>query len=79
MTRRSRFFSGIAFTVVLAACGSAADPLGPGDAGPSLNGGLVTGSNRTDTTSTGTTSTETPPPPPSDTTSRGGGLVTGSN
>lgn len=72
MIRRSRFVSGIALTVILAACGSGADPVGP-DAGPSYTGGLVTGSNRSDSTTTTTTT------PTDSTTQRSGGLVTGSN
>ena len=66
---RKRLLSGIALAVVLAACGdSGGDPLGP-TGGPSMDGGLVVGGNRTDTTTT---------PPPS-TTSGDGGLVVGGN
>lgn len=78
MIRRSRFVSGIALTVILAACGSGADPVGP-DVGPSYTGGLVTGSNRSDSTSTGTSSTTTTTTESDTTTQRSGGLVTGSN
>lgn len=80
MSRRSRIFSGIALALALTACGdTGGDPLGPG-AGPSMNGGLVTGSNGTapaDSTGTGTQSTTTEPDSAS--TGRTGGLVTGSN
>lgn len=74
---RSRFISGIALAVALAACGEAGrDPTGPD--GPSMNGGLVVGGNRgQDSTSTGTPSSTTSEP---DSTSlENGGLVVGGN
>jgi hypothetical protein len=65
---RKRLLSGIALAVVLAACGdSGGDPLGP-TGGPSMDGGLVVGGNKSDTTSTGTQA-------PTD----DGGLVVGGN
>lgn len=78
MTRRSRFFWGFALTVLLAACGPGGDPIGP-DADPSLNGGLVTGSNGTGTGDGGTQSTTTTSESDSTGVNRTGGLVTGSN
>lgn len=52
MSRR-RLFSGIALAAMVAACGDLArDPLGPGG-DPSLDGGLVVGGNRSDSTSVG--------------------------
>lgn len=84
MTRRSRFVWGFALTVLLAACGPGGDPIGP-DGGPSLNGGLVTGSNGTGsgdgsgTGGGGTQSTGTTTETDSTGTNRSGGLVTGSN
>jgi hypothetical protein len=84
MTLRSRFISGFALTVFLAACGPGGDPIGP-DVDPSLSGGLVTGSNGTGsgggtggddgTQSTTTSTAETD----STGANRTGGLVTGSN
>lgn len=83
MTRRSRFVWGFALTVFLAACGPGGDPIGP-DGGPSLNGGLVTGSNGTGSgggTGSGDAGTQSNTTTDSDSTGTGrtGGLVTGSN
>ena len=77
MSRFSRLIPVVAVTILLAACGQAGDnPVGP--AGPSFDGGpLVTGGNRSDSTSTGTTGTTTTAP--TDSTNRGGPLVTGGN
>jgi hypothetical protein len=48
---RKRLFSGIALAVVLAACGETGrDPLGPD--GPSYDGGLLVGGNKSDSTCT---------------------------
>lgn len=70
---RKRFFSGIAVAVVLAACGeSGRDPLGPVD-GPSMDGGLLVGGNKSDSTSTGNSSGG------STTTDDDGGLLVGGN
>ena len=75
---RTRIFAGIALVVALAACGeTGSDPLGPGDR-PSMNGGLVVGGNRGDTTSTGGSGSSTATEP--DTTGyENGGLVVGGN
>jgi hypothetical protein len=81
MTRRSRFVWGFALTVLLAACGPGGDPIGP-DGGPSLTGGLVTGSNGTgsgDGSGSGGTQSTSTAETDSTGTNRSGGLVTGSN
>lgn len=72
---RTRLFSGIALAVVLAACGETGrDPVGP-TGGPSLDGGLLVGGNRSDSTSTGGSGGST-----STTTSEDdGGLLVGGN
>lgn len=54
MSRSSRLITGIAVTLLLAACGQAGDPL-TGPDGPSLNGGYSTGGNRAEGDSTVTT------------------------
>ena len=75
---RSRIISGIALAVALAACGEAGrDPVGPSD-GPSMNGGLVVGGNRSDSTSTGT-GTGTNNTEPDSSSYDNGGLVVGGN
>lgn len=70
---RTRIFAGIALVVAFAACGdTGGDPLGPGG-GPSMNGGLVVGGNRSDSTGTGSTIE------PDTTAPENGGLVVGGN
>lgn len=60
----------VAFVLALAACGDTSDsPLAP--SGPSLNSGLLTGSNAQATASSDTTTTATTP--------ERSGLLTGSN
>lgn len=83
MSRFSRLIPAVAVTILLAACGQdGANPVAPD--GPSFDGGiLVTGGNRTqpDSTSGTTTSTTTTEggEAQTDTTGRGGILVTGGN
>lgn len=88
---RFRIVSAFAVALMLAACSdSASDPLGPD--GPRMNnGGLVVGSNRTDSDSTaaaptrastqtaGTTSVDEDTIPDEDGSADNGGLVVGSN
>ena len=82
MSRLPRLIPIFAVLISLAACGQAGEnPVAP--AGPSLDGGLlVTGGNRTesDSSSTSTASTASANGDvESDTTNRGGLLVTGGN
>lgn len=73
---RKRLFSGIALAAVLAACGEAGrDPIGPSD-GPSLDGGLLVGGNKSDSTSTGSGSGSGSG---SNTSADDGGLLVGGN
>jgi len=81
MSRWTRWIPALAVAVLLAACsgGESTNPMGP--AGPSFNGGYVTGSNDTpppdSTTTVASSGSETTAE--SDSTSRGGGYVTGAN
>ena len=79
MSRFSRLISAVGVSILLAACGQGAgNPVEP--AGPSLDGGiLVTGGNRTESDSTSTGTTTTTQTTSSDSTDRGGILVTGGN
>lgn len=75
MSRLPRLITAVAVTILLAACGQAGEnPVGP--AGPSLDGGLLTGGgNRTEADSTSITSADAP----ADSTGRGGLLTGGGN
>lgn len=81
MSRFSRLIPAVAVTILLAACGQdGANPVAPD--GPSFDGGiLVTGGNRTasDSTTTSSTTTTQGGEAQTDTTGRGGILVTGGN
>lgn len=66
---RTRILSAIALAVALTACGDAGNDV-TGPEGPSMNGGLVAGGNRSD-------STTVPQSEPEDDDT--GGLVTGGN
>jgi hypothetical protein len=82
MSRFSRLIPVVAVTILLAACGQdGANPVAPD--GPSLDGGiLVTGGNRTEpdsTTGTPNSNATGDGETQTDTTGRGGILVTGGN
>lgn len=79
MSRLPRLIPTFAVLISLAACGQAGEnPVAP--AGPSLDGGLlVTGGNRTESDSSSTSTASANGDVESDTTNRGGLLVTGGN
>ena len=84
MARLTRYLSAAALALLLAACEGAGGGNAAGPAGPSLNGGYGTGSNREDGGGDDATITSEPTPPAAeptegDSTSRGGGYGVGSN